>query len=135
MPVPESLHISLIHKASVNLINADAATEGVLLKKGVLKTLASFTEKQLCWSIELQLLEFDSFIYFITRQTSTMEHFAKIANGFGKHCARVSSLITLQAALKKETPVQVFSCEFCEIFKNTFLRNTSLRLLLDRIQI
>ena len=62
MTVPESLHISLIHKASVDLINADAATEGVLLKKGVLKTLASFTGKQLCWSIELQLLEFDSFI-------------------------------------------------------------------------
>ena len=22
--------------------------------------------------------------------------------------------------IKKETPAQVFSCEFCEIFKNTF---------------
>ena len=29
----------------------------------------------------------------------------------------------------------MLSCEFCKIFKNTFLRNTSVRLLLDRIQI
>ena len=28
----------------------------------------------------------------------------------------------------------MFSCEFCEIFKNNFLKNTSVRLLLDRIQ-
>ena len=33
-------------------------------------------------------------------------------------CARVSFLIKLQA--KKETLAQVFSCEFCNIFKNTF---------------
>ena len=26
--------------------------------------------------------------------------------------------------LKKETPAQVFSCEFCEISKNTFLYGT-----------
>ena len=39
-------------------------------------------------------------------------------------CARVSFLIKLQATvcnfIKKETLVQVFSCEFCEIPKNTF---------------
>ena len=32
--------------------------------------------------------------------------------------------------IKKETLAQVFSCEFCEILKNTFLHNTSGRLLL-----
>ena len=26
--------------------------------------------------------------------------------------------------IKKETPAQVFSCEFCEIFKNTFFYRT-----------
>ena len=31
--------------------------------------------------------------------------------------------------IEKETLAQVFSCEFCEIFKNTFV-NTSGRLLL-----
>ena len=36
---------------------------------------------------------------------------------------------------QKETPAQVFSREFCEIFKNNFLKNTSGRLHLDRIQI
>ena len=39
-------------------------------------------------------------------------------------CVRVSFLIKLQAAacnfIKKETLAQVFSCEFCEISKNTF---------------
>ena len=35
-----------------------------------------------------------------------MELFAKIVNGFGKHCAGVFSLIKLLAALKKETPVR-----------------------------
>ena len=33
--------------------------------------------------------------------------------------------------IKKETLAKVFSCEFCEISKNTFLRNTSGRLLLQ----
>ena len=33
--------------------------------------------------------------------------------------------------IKKETLAHVFSCEFCEIFKNTFLPNTSGRLLLE----
>ena len=32
--------------------------------------------------------------------------------------------------IKKETLAQVFSCEFCKIFKNTFLRNYSGRLFL-----
>ena len=35
--------------------------------------------------------------------------------------------------IKKETLSQVFSCEFYKISKNTFLQNTSGRLLLDLI--
>ena len=35
--------------------------------------------------------------------------------------------------MKKETLSQVFSCEFCEISKNTFLQKTSGRLLLKKI--
>ena len=39
-------------------------------------------------------------------------------------CAKFSFLIKLQAEtcnfIKKETLAQVFSCEFCEISKNTF---------------
>ena len=39
-------------------------------------------------------------------------------------CARVSFLIKLQAEaynfIKKETPAQLFSCEFCRISGNTF---------------
>ena len=33
--------------------------------------------------------------------------------------------------IKKETLSQMFSCEFCEISKNTFLQNTSGQLLLN----
>ena len=42
-------------------------------------------------------------------------------------CARVSFQIKLQASgnfIKKETLAQVFSCEFCEISKNTFSYRT-----------
>ena len=43
-------------------------------------------------------------------------------------CARVSFLMKLQAEafIKKETLAQVFSCEFCEISKNTFSYRTPL---------
>ena len=33
--------------------------------------------------------------------------------------------------IKKETLAQMFSCEFCEIFKNTIFQNTPVRLLLS----
>ena len=35
-------------------------------------------------------------------------------------CVRVSFLIKFNKVVKKETLAQVFSCEFCEIFKNSF---------------
>ena len=43
-------------------------------------------------------------------------------------CARVSFLIKLKTCnfIKKETLAQVFSCEFCEISKNTFFHKTPL---------
>ena len=50
-------------------------------------------------------------------------------------CAKVSILIKIQASackcIKKEALAQVLSCEFCDIFKNTFfLQNTFGRMLL-----
>ena len=54
--------------------------------------------------------------------------FLEISQNSQKYtCARVSFLINF---IKTETLAQVFSCEFCEISKNTFLQNTSGRLLL-----
>ena len=44
-------------------------------------------------------------------------------NSLENACARVFFLIKLQAPcnfIKKETLAQVFSCDFCEISKNTF---------------
>ena len=37
--------------------------------------------------------------------------------------ARVSFLIKASNFVKKETLAQVFSCEFCKIFKNAFFKN------------
>ena len=50
-------------------------------------------------------------------------------NSQGNTCARISILIKLQGAcnvIEKETQVQVFSCEFCEISENTFSYRTPL---------
>ena len=43
-----------------------------------------------------------------------MDLFAKIVNGFEKHCAGGSSLKKLLAAIKKETPVKVFFVNFAK---------------------
>ena len=53
-----------------------------------------------------------------------LRNFAKFT---GKHlCQSLFFNNGLRPAtlLKKETLAQVFSCEFCEISKNTFLQNT-----------
>ena len=47
--------------------------------------------------------------------------FLKISqNSHGNTCTRVSHLKPQLATLLKKTLGQVFSCKFCEIFKNTF---------------
>ena len=75
----ESLRISLIRKAWVDLINAESSHWWCSVKKGVLKSLAKFTGKHLCWSL---------------------------------------FLIKLQQI--KSATLLMFSCEICEIFKNTY---------------
>ena len=57
--------------------------------------------------------------------------FLKISqNSQENNCAKVSFLIKLQASacnfIKKETVTQVFSCEFCENFKNKLFFRTIL---------
>ena len=51
-----------------------------------------------------------------------LRNFTKLT---GKHLCQSLFLIKLQA-IKKETLAQVFSCEFCEISKNTFFHRTPL---------
>ena len=58
-----------------------------------------------------------------TRGVPLKKMFLEISqNSQENNCARVSSLIKLQACsfIKKETLAQVFSCKFFEISKNTF---------------
>ena len=62
---------------------------------------------------------------FLDIQEQPPEVFLKISQNSQKNtCARVSFLIKLLTDafnfIKKETLAQVFSCEFCEISKNTF---------------
>ena len=56
--------------------------------------------------------------------------FLKISQDLhGNTCAGVSFVIKPQAAcnsIKEETPVQVFSCEFCRVSKYTFFYRTPL---------
>ena len=67
----------------------------------------------------------------VTQRCSVKKMFCKeeIPQNLQKNtCARVSFLIKLYKLLinfiKKETLAQVFSCEFCEISKNTFSYRT-----------
>ena len=76
----------------------------VFCEKGVLRNFAKFTGKHLCQSL-----------FF----NKVLRNFAKFT---GKHqCQSLlfNKVAGLQLYLKK-TPAQVFSCEFCEISKNTF---------------
>ena len=69
-----------------------------------------------------------------TNRTNCLEVFCKksglrnFVKFTGKHLARVSLLIKLQAeacsVISKETLSQLFSCEFCEFSKNTFSYRT-----------
>ena len=56
-----------------------------------------------------------------------------VLKNLGKFTWKRQSLFLIQVdacnVIKKETLAQVFSCGFCEIFKNTFFKNTSWRLL------
>ena len=62
-----------------------------------------------------------------------LKNFAKFT---GKHLCQSLFLNKVVGAacnfMKKETLAQMLSCEFCKIFKNTFLQNTSGWLLLNR---
>ena len=64
----------------------------------------------------------------VSRKCSVKEVFLEISqNSQENTCTRVSFLIKLSEGcnfIKKETLAQVFSCEFCEISKNTFSYRT-----------
>ena len=64
----------------------------------------------------------NSFLEAVVRRCPVKKVFLKIfQNSQENTCARAFFLIKLQAFIKKETLARLFSCEFWEIFKNTFL--------------
>ena len=57
----------------------------------------------------------------VVRRCSVKKVLLKISqNSQENSCARVSFLNFIKNFIKKETLVQVFSCEFCKFSKNTF---------------
>ena len=65
----------------------------------------------------------------VTRRCSVKKVLLKILQNRQENtCARFSFLIKLQAEvcnfIKKETLAQVFSCEICQIFRNTLFYRT-----------
>ena len=75
----------------------------------------------------------------VARTWSVKKVFLEISqNSQENTCVRVSFLIMLQASvcnfIKNETLVQVLSCEFCEISKNTFCHSTPLAVASEKIK-
>ena len=65
----------------------------------------------------------------VVQRCSIKKVFLKVSQNAQENTyAKVSFLIKLQACnfIKKETLLQVFSCESCEIFKNTYFYRTPL---------
>ena len=122
----------------------------MFLKKGVLRNFTKFTGKQLCQSLFFNKvaggvnMHFCSFFFRLQIISKAID--GKIRNALcfeiirsshhrcsvkkdvlrnftkfiGKHLCQSLILINFFNFIKKETLTQVFSCEFCEIFKNTF---------------
>ena len=82
---------------------------------------------QKCWIYLINIGE--HYPEAVSRRCSVKKVFLEISQNSQKNtCARVSFLIKLQTEacnfIKKATLGQVFSLEFCEIFKNTFSYRT-----------
>ena len=92
-----------------------------------------FFQGVLKWNIGLKWINWYFVMPYITeavtRKCSVKKVFLKISQNLQENiCARVSFLIKLQASacnfIKKETLTQMFSCEFCKIFKSTIFYRT-----------
>ena len=59
-----------------------------------------------------------------------LKNFAKFTGKYLCQSLFFNKVAGVCNSIKKGTLAQLFSCEFCEIFKNIFLQNTSGRLLL-----
>ena len=92
-----------------------------------------WTQPLRCYNIRPILFVFEAFIKLVFTPVNpqkqspgvfcnngVLKNFTKFT---GNTCARDSFLIKF---IKKESLAQVFSCEFCEFFKNTFFNRTPL---------
>ena len=122
-----SLHHTMNHRDLLDLFRR--SHQRCSVKKGVLKTFANFTGKHLCWSLFLITLLVFRPATLLKRYRSSHQRCSikkAVLKNFaiftGKHLCRSLFFIKLQALqlYQKETPTQVFFCEYCEIFKNTY---------------
>ena len=128
-----SLRHTMNHRDLLNSLRSSHYRCSV--KKVVLKTFANFTGKHLCWSLFLITLLVFRPATLLKRYRSSHQRCSikkAVLKNFaiftGKHLCRSLFFIKLQALqlYQKETPTQVFFCEYCEIFKNSFFYRTAL---------
>ena len=95
----------------VHLINHISNGLQMFFKIIALKNLVTFTGKNLCWSrFLIQLQAFSLHSNWILRDTGTE-----------RYSYQVRMWKEVQQLCLKETPTQVCSCEYCKIFKNSYL--------------
>ena len=87
-------------------------------KKGFAKMFAKFTVKHLYWSLFFQKKPPE-----VLDKKSVLKNFAKLTGEHLRQSFIFKKVVSLKPAnfVEKETLLQVFSCPFCEMFKNTFL--------------
>ena len=86
----------------------------MFLKRGVLKNFVILTEKGLCWSL---------FLIKLQKGPKVLTNL----QGFVEAAIRKIFFENIRACdIIKKGLTQVFFCEYCEIFKNTFFHKTPL---------
>ena len=90
------------------------------VKKGVLKNVVNFTGKHLPWSLFLINLQALRSATLLKRDSFTDAFLWSLRN-FWRHLFLKNNYKRLLLNfIKKETPTQVFPCQFCKFFKNTY---------------
>ena len=102
-------------------------------KLGTKKSRNNFSEISEIWVFDLPFFHFAKKFFFniLTYRNSRSQMFFKIvvlknfAIFTGKHlCWSLFLHCKACNVIKKETPKQVLSCEYCEVFKNSFFYRT-----------
>ena len=106
-------------KNNLTVLRKDLRPIGGFTSNGVLKR-TKYTSQKYFW---LRRMHFDNFKYWFLRGVFRCFYFQKQPS---EVFCRKGVLREACNFIKKEALAQVFSCEFCEISKNTFFHRTPL---------